>query len=240
MTAAELAACQAELGYTFRDPGLLERALTHSSSKSETQPCNERLEFLGDAVVGMLVGESLYRTYPEYDEGELTKVKSVVVSAVTLAEESRRMRLARFYRVGKGMLNTPEEAFPRSLDANVFEAVAGAIYLDGGLGEARRFVLACLDRHVEEVVSDHHRKNWKSMLQHLSQRQFNATPTYRVTREEGPDHVKVFEVVAMIGERALCVGQGRSKKEAEQAAAAATLLELRRAVDTGPLPEGEA
>ncbi|MBI4577949.1 MAG: ribonuclease III [Planctomycetes bacterium] len=239
MTVAELAACQAALGYSFRDPGLLDRALTHASSKSETQPCNERLEFLGDSVVGMLVGEFLYRSYPEYDEGDLTKVKSVVVSAQTLADESRRLKLSRFYRVGKGMLHTPEEAFPRSLDANIFEAVVGAIYLDSGLGEARRFVLACLSRHVEAVVSDHHRKNWKSMLQHLSQRQFNATPTYRVTREEGPDHVKVFEVVAMIGERALCMGQGRSKKEAEQAAAAATLLELRGAIDTGPLTEGD-
>jgi ribonuclease-3 len=221
---ARLRECEAQVGYRFRDPQLLAQALTHSSIKTDNNPSNERLEFLGDSVLGLVMTEFLYNYFHDHDEGELTQIKSVVVSTAVLALESDRLKLSAFYNVGKGV--TRKRNLPLSLQANVFEAVVAAIYKDGGLESARRFILRNLFHHVLRVAEDQHQKNYKSILQQWVQKEMNLTPTYRVVAEKGPDHLKTFEVVAMIGREAQKKGTGRSKKEAEQVAARETLKAL--------------
>jgi ribonuclease-3 len=217
--------CQEALNHQFKNITLLELALTHASCKTEDSPSNERLEFLGDAILGAVISEYLFDAHPELSEGDMTQIKSVIVSRPTIAVESERLGLWRFLSVGKGMATLDE--VPVSLLANVFEAVIGAIYLDGGLEAAREFVLSNLSGQIELVENDRHRKNYKSLLQEFSQREFSSLPTYRVVKEEGPDHMKSFLVVTMIGDREFEAAWGRSKKEAEQNAAMATLRRLR-------------
>ena len=221
---ARLRDCEGRMGYRFRDVTILEQALTHSSIKTTDNPSNERLEFLGDSVLGLIMTEFLYNYFSDKDEGELTQIKSVVVSTAVLAQESTRLGVCDFYNVGKGV--TRRRKLPVSLQANVFEALVAAIYKDGGLEEARRFVLRNLYHHVLSVSQDQHEKNYKSLLQQWAQKELNLTPTYRVLSEKGPDHLKHFEVVAVIGRQKYQSGIGRSKKEAEQVAARETLKRL--------------
>jgi ribonuclease-3 len=175
----------------------------------------------------MVISEYLYQAHPDLSEGEMTQIKSVVVSTPTIAAESERLGLWRFLSVGKGMAALEE--FPVSLLANVFEAVIGAIYIDGGPEAARDFVLNNLRNQIELVENDRHRKNYKSMLQEFSQREFCVLPTYEVLKEEGPDHQKSFLVGVVIKDTRYESAWGRSKKEAEQNAAKATLRALRTA-----------
>jgi ribonuclease-3 len=224
--------CQEALGYQFARPELLALSLTHASRKTRDIPSNERLEFLGDAVLGMVISEYLFGAHPGLAEGEMTQIKSVVVSRPTIAAESDRLGLWRFLSVGKGMAALEE--VPVSLLANVFEAVIGAIYLDGGIEVARDFILHNLRNQIELVENDQHRKNYKSMLQEFAQREFGALPTYEVLEEEGPDHMKSFLVVTVVGSKKYESAWGRSKKEAEQNAAKAT-LRLLRTTGTEPL-----
>ena len=216
-----LEACEKRIGYTFRDPEHLLQALTHSSIKTIDNPCNERMEFLGDSVLGLVMTEFLYNFFQELDEGALTQIKSVVVSTQALARESHRLGLDDLYNVGKGV--SRRRKLPPSLLANVFEAIVAAIYKDAGLEEARRFVLRNIYHQVLAVASDRHQKNYKSLLQQWAQKELNVTPTYRVVSEKGPDHFKSFDVVAVIGKKKYATGSGRSKKEAEQLAARNTL-----------------
>lgn len=223
-----LDACQELIGYRFADPGLLRLALTHSSDKNSSENSalldNERLEFLGDAVLGMIVCEKLFADYPDFSEGELTAVKSVVVSRAVLASVSTELGLPDFMSLGKGLARN--KRLPKSLRANIFEAVLGAIYLDGGLDAARAFVLEHLNEQIKLVEHDQHQKNFKSLLQDYAQKRMGHTPTYRVIAEEGPDHIKEFEVVALIGRTEYARGKGKSKKDAEQHAAQNTFLLL--------------
>lgn len=236
MSGDSLEEFQQFLGYEFKDPSLLRTALTHSSIKSESQPSNERMEFLGDSVLGAIVAEHLFENYPDFDEGDLSRVKSVVVSAPILARESKRLRLPRFVFVGKGMLK--QGRFPTSLLANAFEAIVAAVFLDRGMNAARTFVVDRLKDQIEVVIRNQHRRNYKSMLQHHCQKEFNITPTYRVVSVHGPDHSRFFEVVAMLGDREMKSGGGLTKKDAEQKAAEATY----RALEAGsvPLPAARA
>ena len=197
------------LAFRFQDVSHLEDALTHSSVKTDQRPSNERLEFLGDAVIGLVVSDFLYDSFPEKDEGELTRIKSVVVSADSLSAEGQRLGLADAVAVGRGM--------------NVFEAITGAIHLDGGIEHARRFVLLNLAPSIERVLGARTGRNWKSLLQQYTQRLWAVTPTYEVARTAGPDHVKEFEVVALVKGDVRGAGRGRSKKHAEQDAARAAL-----------------
>jgi len=213
--------CEQKISYQFRDLRFLHQALTHSSIKTIDNPSNERLEFLGDSVLGLVMTEFLYNFFQHRDEGELTQIKSVVVSTNILAEESQRLGLGGLYNVGKGV--TRRKKLPNSLLANVFEAVVAAIYKDGGLEAARRFVLRNIYHQVLKVASDEHHRNYKSLLQQWSQRVLSLTPTYRVVLEAGPDHMKSFEVVAVIGDKRYAIGKGTAKKEAEQEAARITL-----------------
>ena len=219
---SEMLRCQEEIGYLFRRVGLLRKALTHSSVKDERNPSNERLEFLGDAILGMAISEYLFSLMPENDEGDLTKVKSVVVSSHTLARLGEELGLEKYLLIGKGIRLRKE--IPRSLIANAVEAIIAAVYLDRGMEAARHFVLDHLHSYVQEVLADDHReKNYKSLLQQRAQKEFSATPTYHVLSSTGPDHSKSFRVSAMVGDRKFPPGHGDSKKEAEQDAARTAL-----------------
>ncbi len=216
--------CEEHIGFRFHDPKLLLQALRHSSAQGRGLPSNERLEFLGDSVLGLTVSEFLYNFLDSCDEGELTQIKSVVVSTPILAHESKRLELDRFYCVGKGVGRRNE--LPVSLLANVFEAVVAAIYLEGGLEAARRFVVRNLFHQILAVCDDRHTKNYKSLLQQFAQKELGQTPSYRVLREIGPDHRKSFEVAAVVGSDRYGRGTGKSKKEAEQDAARKALKQL--------------
>lgn len=216
--------CQELLGYRFKDESILIQALTHASSNSNGAPDNERMEFLGDAVVGIVVCDHLFRAYPQYHEGQLTRMKSAIVSRSALGRVAYDMGMSDYIIVGPGMAK--RRSLPNSLYANVFEALIAAVFIDGGMDEAARVVVTLLEGEIEAAEADRRYKNYKSELQHYSQRQWQVTPTYRVKREEGPDHLKFFEVVAVINDIEYASGWGRSKKEAEQRAAEETLKAL--------------
>jgi ribonuclease-3 len=214
---ARLDACQRAVHYHFRDVSLLENALTHSSIKSHDRPSYERMEFLGDSVIGLVIAEYIYNLLPDCDEGELTKVKSLVVSTDGLADAAKDCGLDKFLAVGRGILM--KDAVPRSLIADVFEGVVGAVYLDRGYETVRLYVLDLLGPRIKEAISDRGARNFKSVLQQVAQRDFGETPFYEVLRESGPEHARVFEVVAVVGRRRFGVARAATKKEAEQAAA---------------------
>lgn len=217
--------CQEQINYKFNDLKLLAKALTHTSRRSDFNFSNERLEFLGDAVLGMVISEYLFKTFPDYHEGDLTKIKSVVVSQPTLAKIGHSLNLEEFLIVGKGLVN--RMSFPKSLLANAFEAVVGAIYLDGGLEVVSRFINDKLSREIEIVCNNEHKKNYKSMLQQCCQKEYGFTPIYKVLQQHGPDHVKVFQIAVVINNAEYGVGWGKSKKEAAQIAAYHTLKSIK-------------
>ena len=231
LTPQILEACEKVVGYRFQDQKLLVLALTHASVKSDEAPSNERLEFFGDSVLGLVVAEHLYRVRPGYDEGNCTEVKSAVVSRETLNKVTGRLGFMDFMAMGRGVSRHGE--VPVSVGANLYEAIVGAIYLDGGLGHARRFVLTTLREEIdsriggETVVS-----NAKSGLQQQAQRKLGASPHYRVLREFGASHHKRFEVAAFLHGKEYGRGDGANKKEAEMRAAEAAL----KALESGELP----
>jgi ribonuclease-3 len=216
--------CQAALGHQFADIGLLRAALTHSSGADHPLASNERLEFLGDAVLGVVVCEQLFHEFPESHEGELTRIKSVVVSRATCAKIAKRLGLQRFLILGKGM--GPAASAPASTLANLFESIIGALYLDGGMDEARRFLLPLIEIEIQASVQGRLGTNYKSQLQQLAQRQFGATPTYHLLDEKGPDHQKCFKVAARIAGYPYPAAWGMNKKDAEQRAALNALCHL--------------
>lgn len=241
MTDDLLSACEETLGYRFKNRAFLKVALVHSSDRATNHLTdedietiarhslsadNERLEFLGDAVLGFVTSDHLYRNCPEDPEGKLTHIKSIVVSRRTLAQVAQKMELERFVIVGKGM--NRERALPRSILSNLFEALVAAVYLDGGIRSARRFVMKNLMAEVNAVQQREHVKNYKSLLQQYVQRTVGATPTYRVIEEHGPDHSKEFVVSAIVGDTEFPAGRGDSKKTAQQHAAELALEELMR------------
>jgi ribonuclease-3 len=208
---------QDRIGYLFQEPSLLERALTHPSSTAEDNCDNERMEFLGDSIVNLCVAQALYERHPQWSEGDLTQVKSSVVSTTGLARAAESLGLRDVARFGKGL--PQHEPLPPSVHANLFEAVAAAVYLDGGLEAARSFVLHILGPEMRAVAENGGESNPKSMLQQVSQKNCGITPHYGLISTSGPDHDKVFEICANVGSRVFPAGTGRSKKEAEQAAA---------------------
>jgi ribonuclease III len=216
--------CQTAIGYRFRQPDLLRSALTHASGANTRLASNERMEFLGDSVLGLITCEQLYLRFPDYQEGDLTKIKSVVVSRRTCARFSKALNLGDYLFLGKGMhLHT---AVPASLLADVYESLVAAIYLDGGLEAARTFILRHLGPEIEEVAEGAHGGNFKSLLQQVAQREFNATPQYVMLDEKGPDHSKCFKIAAVIGRHTYAGAWGRNKKEAEQRAAMNALAQV--------------
>lgn len=214
--------CQAVLGYRFQQPDLLRSALTHSSGANTRLSSNERMEFLGDAVLGLIVCEHLYNQYSTYPEGEMTRIKSVVVSRRTCAAISQSLGLPQFLMIGKGM----QTDMPANVLADFYEAIIAAIYLDGGYDEARNFVLKHLSREIDHVARNTTAENHKSQLQQWSQRETGVSPTYVLLDEKGPEHNKCFKVAASIGKQHFRPAWGKTKKDAEQKAALNALSEL--------------
>jgi ribonuclease-3 len=225
MTKDALGRCEAVLGHTFRDPLVLKCALTHSSVAESRAASNERLEFLGDAVLGVVVCDYLYTHYPTFLEGDLTKVKSAVVSRRTCAEVAAALGLPALLDIGKGMTNGAR--LPESLAAAALEAVIAALYLDGGLDVARAFVLRHMEEHIRRAVASEHQENYKSKLQQYAQKDLAASPMYELLDEKGPDHSKCFEVAVNLNGRRFRSAWGTSKKEAEQRAAYNALVALK-------------
>jgi ribonuclease III len=225
-------ACERRIGYVFNDKSLLQAALTHASGAVHRLGSNERLEFLGDAILGAVVCEILFHQYPEYLEGDLTKVKSVVVSRSTCAKLSAELGLEEFLVLGKGMTTHPK--IPPSLLADVFESMIAAIHLDGGHEAARRFIERFAGPEIERAVNGEIGGNYKSSLQQLAQKDFGLTPVYQLLDEKGPDHSKCFKISAQIGRNRYQPAWGRNKKEAEQRAARNALSEL--AGEAAPFP----
>jgi ribonuclease-3 len=216
--------CQKAIGYQFRQPELLRAALTHASGANTRLASNERLEFLGDSVLGLVTCEQLYLRFPEYQEGDLTKIKSVVVSRRTCARISKHLNLGDFLFLGKGM--NIHAAVPASLLADVYESLVAAIYLDGGLEAASQFIIKHLGPEIDQVVEESHGGNFKSLLQQVAQRELGNTPQYQLLDEKGPDHSKCFKISAVIGRHHYPAAWGRNKKEAEQKAAMNALAKI--------------
>lgn len=221
---ARLQQCQAVLQYSFSEPAMLKQALTHASISLTRLASNERLEFLGDAIMGAIVCEELFRQFPEYPEGELTRIKSSVVSRHTCAKVSSELDFGRFVFLGKGL--AIHDRIPSSILAALFESIIAAIYLDGGWEAAQRFVLKSLRGEIDRVAKTSHGQNFKSQLQQLAQKDSGDTPVYRLLDEKGPDHSKCFEVAASIGSKEFSSAWGASKKEAEQNAAQKALEQI--------------
>ncbi|MCE2881234.1 MAG: ribonuclease III [Planctomycetaceae bacterium] len=212
------------VGYRFSDRILLERALVHASIATTRVESNERLEFLGDAILGAVVCEHLYRRFPNELEGELTKIKSNAVSRKVCAELAVELGLAAAVQLGKGMGG--REGLPQSLLAALVESVIGAIYLDGGIEPAREFILRMLGTRIEESARLGHQQNFKSVLQQALQKKEMGAPVYVILDEKGPDHAKCFEICVELGARRFKPCWGMSKKAAEQDAALEALVEL--------------
>lgn len=220
-----LAEAERRLGHRFSDRRLLAQAFRHASSTDNRLDSNERLEFLGDAVLGMIVCRELYNRFPTQLEGELTKIKSNVVSRRVCAEIAEELSLGPLLQLGKGMNGRGE--MPSSLLAAVLESVIGALYEDAGYEITRRFLLEHLESRIDHAAKLGHQQNFKSVLQQVFQRKGLGPPSYRVLDERGPDHAKCFEVCVAAGGYQFEGCWGPNKKQAEQQAALASLLALK-------------
>jgi ribonuclease-3 len=212
------------IGYKFSNRNLLSKALTHSSAVETRLLSNERLEFLGDAILSAVVCQTLFERFAGYLEGDLTKIKSMLVSRRTCAQICKQLGLQKFLKVGKGM--TSSRALTTSLAASLLEAIIAAIYIDSGFDGARSFILRTFSSLIDQVNAQQSHGNFKSLLQQYAQQQFNTTPVYELLDEKGPDHNKCFESEVVIAQRHFLSAWGTNKKEAEQKAAFNALVEL--------------
>ncbi|MGB0768805.1 MAG: ribonuclease III, partial [Phycisphaeraceae bacterium] len=203
---------------------ILDEALTHASCADSRLKSNERMEFLGDAILGFVVCECLYENFPDLLEGDLTKIKSAVVSRRVCARITKSIKLETLLNLGKGMSGRP--ALPSSVAAAVFESIIAGIYLDGGMDAARDFVRRMTLPFIHEAAESAHQQNFKSVLQQIAQRHLPTNPQYVLTDEKGPDHAKAFEVAVKIEEHEFPSAWANSKKQAEQQAALNALCEL--------------
>ena len=233
---AVLEQCQARLGYQFKDLSLLKAALTHASSAEMRRDSNERLEFLGDAVLDLVICHDLYEKLPNALEGELTKIKSAVVSRRVCARVADKLHLPEALTLGQGM--EPGANLPRSLSAAVLESIIAALYLDGGLEPVRTFILTHMRDEINRAGSSDHQFNFKSQLQQHAQRHLHSSPQYELLDEKGPDHAKCFEIAVTVGGQQFPGAWGPNKKDAEQKAAWLALKQL--GVVQGEFPESDA
>ena len=212
------------IGYQFSNSSLLAQAFTHSSAVDNRFLSNERLEFFGDAILAVVICQTLFERFSGRLEGELTKLKSMLVSRETCAQVARRLDLQKFLKVGKSMASN--RALSRSLAAAVLEAIIAAIYLDGGFDAARSFIQRAFHPLIEQADREQVQGNYKSLLQQYAQERYNKMPVYILLDEKGPDHDKCFESEVVIAERHFPSAWGINKKEAEQKAAFKALIEL--------------
>jgi len=211
-----------KINYTFKDKGLLKNALTHSSYANESRgkgiTSNERLEFLGDSVLGLITSDYIFKLYRDIPEGELTKLRASLVCETALHEEALALGLNEFILLGRG-----EESgggrLRTSILADATEALIGAIYLDGGMDAAREFVLSFIKPNAKKHAKETSFRDYKTMLQEIVQKNREETLSYRMAGQEGPDHNKTFRMEVLLNSNVVASGVGHSKKEAEQAAA---------------------
>ena len=220
-----------KLGYTFKNPALLGEALSHSSYANEHRAArlnsNERLEFLGDSVLGFVTAEYLFARHPDLPEGDLTRIRAALVCEQSLYEVARQLDLGRYLKLGRG----EESGGGRertSILADATEAVFAAVYLDGGIQAASRLIHRVLLDGAKEEAVEERRRDFKTALQELVQRQADQVLTYRMVGEQGPDPAKVFMAEVLLNGTAIGSGSGHSKKEAEQSAARAALQKLEK------------
>lgn len=215
------------LEYQFKNRSLLENALTHSSYANEHRDAgmssNERLEFLGDSILGMVVADHLYREHPQMPEGELTRTRAAMVCEGSLFEVARALELGKYLRLGKGEDAGGGRERP-SILADATEALLAAVYLDGGIAQARRLIRTLILGNEEEMSAS---RDYKTALQELVQRESGRKLTYRLVGEEGPDHAKRFSVEVELNGVTVGAGEGRTKKAAEQNAAKAAIAKLK-------------
>jgi ribonuclease III len=216
--------CEERLGYRFSDRDLLLAALTHASTRLAAGRSNERLEFLGDAILGAIASRILFQEHPDFEEGRLTKARAHIVSRRSLAEIGQRLALHEFLVVGK--MFATRDHIASSLLSNAVEALVAAIFLDRGLDAATAFVERHFRGLIQHAVSEPGGRDWKSLLLHWAQSGADAAPRYVVLSTAGADHSKTFEVCVGLGRRRFRAAFGKSKKEAEQRAARAALREL--------------
>ena len=212
------------IGYKFSNRKLLTKAFTHSSAADNRLLSNERLEFLGDSILGVVICQILFERFPGYLEGDLTKMKSMLVSRSTCAQVAKELGLQKFLKVGKGLAS--DRALSGSLAAGLLEAIIAAIYIDSGFGAVRSVILRTFGQSIDQADAEQAQGNFKSLLQQYSQQQLNTTPVYELLDEKGPDHDKCFECQVVVADRHFSSAWGRSKKEAEQKAAFNALVEL--------------
>ena len=213
------------LGYTFRNKQLIIEALTHKSYKKPYN--NERLEFLGDAVLDLIVGEFLFHKFPDSDEGVLSKIRASLVNESGFATLARAIDLGRYIYLSPAEENNQGRSKP-SLLSNAFEAIIGAIYLEAGLETSRAIVVRLLDETYPKIDLDTLCKDYKTALQELTQASHGVTPDYELIGSSGPDHRKEFEVAVVLGGETIATAKGRSKKAAQQKAAEIALAKLRK------------
>lgn len=229
MLGKELADLEATLGFGFDDKSLLQRALTHRSFLNENPDLpwldNERLEFLGDAILGFVTAEHLYHRFPEMKEGDLTSLRAALVRGETLAEFSTQLNLGPYLLISRGEEAGNGRARPALLAAT-FEAILGALYLDQGLPVARQLIVRMIDDKTQMILQARLDRNAKSLLQELSQGRLKVTPFYRLLETRGPDHAREFTVEAVLGEVVYGIGRGRNKQSAEQEAARDAITRL--------------
>ena len=221
----QLDECQRSIGYTFRNPALLLEALTHTSGANTRGSSNERLEFLGDSVIGLVTCDLLFRRFPDFQEGAMTTIKSTVVSRETCARFSSLLNLSQYMILGRGL--GKRAPLPSNILADVFESLIGAIYLDGGYPAAVSFSMRLLEPEIIAVANDA-LMNTKSALQQTAQRMHGKTPIYTVADEQGPDHARSFKIVVVIGRTRYPAAWGRTKKEGELRAASNAMAVLER------------
>ena len=226
-----LEAIEEKLGYAFENKDLLVLALIHRSYVNEHRELagqhNERLEFLGDSVLGVAMADYLYHRLPSHPEGQLSQLRSRLVDASSCAQYLQKLDLPQFILLGRGE-KLSEGKTKVSILADVFEALLGAMYLDGGLGIVKSFLLCHFEPAIEAAIGSPPR-NYKAELQDFSQKKFQKTPVYKVMQESGPDHAKVFHVMALVDDKEAGIGMGATKKEAEQRAAFDALSKMREA-----------
>jgi ribonuclease-3 len=226
---ADLDSLQKTLCISFKDISLLEKSLVHRSYLNENQgigsDSNERLEYLGDAVLGFIVAEKLYRDFPYYDEGQMTRLRSVLVRRETLARISRSINLGEYLFLGRG----EDTSGGRNKSANLacaLEAVIAAVYLDQGIIKTRKMILRLLEDEWQKAIKRPAAIDYKSRLQELLQSREQKIPSYYITGTSGPDHIKTFSVEVRLGDQVLGSGSGKSKKEAEAEAAREALQKI--------------
>jgi ribonuclease-3 len=221
------------LKVNFKDKSLLKSAFIHRSylneHPEETLAHNERLEFLGDSVLGFVVSEHLYRNYPTHPEGDLTNFRSSIVNAKILALVAKKLNLGKFLLLSRGEESTGGRE-RQYLLANTFEALLGAVYLDSGISAAEVLIKRELIPQLDEIISNKLYRDFKSLLQEKAQEKINITPTYRVIEEVGPDHNRLFKVAVYAQEQKLGEGAGKSKQQAEQEAAKEALAKFQKTV----------